>query len=341
MANDNSQHHAGSRGGNTAADDPIAKLIHLAGPRDTVPADVERRVHDRVRAEWRRSVARRRGVRFGIPLVLAASVVVAIAVAYRPSDETPRPVPTPVATVVRISADPGSTTNRPSPGLSLGERFYAGDTITTAAGQGVSLRMNGSLSLRVGAETTVTIDSPDAVTLASGRVYTDSGRESAGEGAMTVTTHAGVATDVGTQFAVAYRQGEMTVAVREGQVDVEVSGRNRSWTAESGDRLLLRPDSGVVFERVARHGDYWDWAVALAPAFDLNDRPLHDFLQWAARETGKQLDYANDDVRRAAMQTMLRGSSVADLTPSEALQAVLPTTQFAFHIDERRITIGK
>lgn len=156
---------------------------------------------------------------------------------------------------------------------------------------------------------------------------------------MTITTDAGVATDVGTQFAVAYRQGEMSVAVREGQVDV--SGRNRSWTAESGDRIVLRPDSDVVFERVARYGDYWHWAVALAPAFDINNRPLHDFLEWAARETGKQLEYANDDVRRAAMRTVLRGSSVADLTPSEALQAVLPTTQFGFRIDERQITIGE
>lgn len=340
MRNDDLKHDAASRGGNAPSDDPIAKLIHLAGPRDAVPADVEHRVHDRVRTEWRRSVVRRRGVRWGIPLALAASVVIAITVAYQESDQTPHAVPTPVATIVRVNVDPGATAGRLSPGLAVGERLYAGDTITTAAGQGVSLRMDANLSLRVGAETTVTIDSPDAVTLASGRVYTDSGgRGTNREGAMTVTTDAGVATDVGTQFAVAYRQGEMTVAVREGQVDV--SRRNRSWTAEPGDRLVLRPDSGVVFDRVAGYGDYWNWAVALAPAFDITNRPLHEFLEWAARETGKELEYASDDVRRAAMQTVLRGS-VADLnlTPSEALQAVLPTTQFELHIDERKITIS-
>ncbi|HET6629810.1 MAG TPA: FecR family protein [Woeseiaceae bacterium] len=340
MSNDDdSKYEAGGRGGGAPADDPIAKLIHLAGPRGTVPAAIERRVHDRVRTEWRRSIVRGRTLRWGIPLALAASVVIAVTVAYRTPDEAPRAVLTPVATIVRINGAPAAAANRPSPGLLVGGRLYAGDTIATAAGQGISLRMNGNLSLRVAGETTLRIDSADAVTLASGRVYADSGEGMERAGALTVTTDAGVATDVGTQFAVAYRRGEMSVAVREGQVDV--SGHNRSWTADSGDRLVLRPNSGVTFERVAKYGDYWDWAVALAPAFDINNRPLHEFLEWAARETGKQLEYASDDVRRAAMLTDVRGASVADLTPSEALQAVLPTTHFDFRIDERRIVIGE
>lgn len=331
---DDSNNDAGPRDPGTASDDPIGRLINLAGPRDAVPPVVERRVHAHVKTAWRRSIVRRRRVRWSVPLALAASVLIGIAVVFMRPDDTLDAVSGPVARIALINGDPAATANR----FSVGDPVYAGDSISTAAGQGISLSMNGGLSLRVAAETTVTIGSADAVILAAGRLYADSGPTANRARHVSITTDVGSATDLGTQFAVSYLQNEMRVAVREGLVDV--STQNESYTAETGERLLLQARSDAVFERVSKYDDSWDWAVALAPAFDIHNRSLHDFLEWAARETGKELEYASDDVRLAAMRTILRGS-VADFTPSEALESVLPTTQFDFRIEERDIAIAR
>jgi hypothetical protein len=330
---DNLNDEAGRRQPGTEPDDPIGRLINLAGPRDAVPPEVERRVRARVRTEWRQSIVRRRTVRWSVPFALAASVLIGILVILMGPRDAPDAVPTRVASVARMNGDPIGAASR----FSVGDPVYAGDSITTAGGEGISLTMIGGLSLRVAAETTVTIDSADAVTLETGRLYADSGRIGNRARHVSITTHVGSVTDRGTQFAVSYQQNELSIAVREGLVDV--STQKKSYTAETGERLLLQSHNAAVFDRVSKYDDSWDWAVALAPAFDIHNRSLHDFLAWAARETGKELDYASDDVRMAAMRTVLKGS-VADFTPSEALQSVLPTTQFAFRIDEGQIAIG-
>lgn len=334
LNHDNSSHDAKVDGSDSPSEDAIARLLNLAGPRDDIPADVERRVHDRVRNEWRSSVARRRTLQWSVPLALAASLVLAIALNNRTPDVAPPAVLKPIATVARINGSTDLSANR----LSVGDPVYAGDTISTADGQGISLAMSSNLSLRLASATTVTIDSIDEVTLAAGRIYADSGQAIYRDRHITIVTDVGVATDIGTQFAVGYLQDEMSVAVREGTVDV--SDQSESYTAKSGDRLVLQPDSGVVFEQISKYDDSWDWAVALAPAFDIHNRSLLDFLNWTARETGKELEFANHDVRMAVMRTILSGS-VSGFTPSEALESVMATTKFDYRVDRQHIAIGE
>lgn len=272
-------------------------------------------------------------MRWSVPLAIAASLVIAIALNNRTPDVASPVVLKPIATIARINGSSDLSTNR----LSVGDPVYAGDTITTDDGQGISLAMNRNLSLRLDAGTTVTIDSIDEVTLASGRIYADSGQAIYPDRHITIVTDAGIAKDIGTQFAVGYLKDEMSIAVREGVVDV--SARDESYTAESGDRLILQPDSDVVFERISKYDESWDWAVSLAPAFNIHNRSVFDFLNWVARETGKELSFADKDVRAATMRTILRGS-VEGFTPSEAIESALATTQFEYHMDEGRIAIG-
>jgi hypothetical protein len=103
--------------------------------------------------------------------------------------------------------------------------------------------------------------------------------------------------------------------------------------------LTLKANDDVVFDKVTPYDDAWDWTETLAPTFEIENRPLADFLKWAARETGRELVFENDDTRLAAMSTRLHGS-VSGFTPSEAVASVLPTTSFEYSIDERRILIG-
>ena len=311
-------------------DDTVAKLLELAGPRADIPPDLEQRVHNYVHQEWRTATSNTRAIRWVIRAALAATIIVAIAIGYRAADMPLQPVGT-IARVTDISDENGL-------GLAAGDAVYAGDILDTSANKGMSVLLNGDISLRIAAGTSVRLEQADQVTLLSGQVYADSGERIYRDRHITVHTDTGSATDIGTQFSVLYDDSQMLVAVREGRVDVAAD--QASLTALAGDRLTWQAGRDVVKDRVSSYDPSWQWAIALAPGFELENRSLLDFLKWAARETGKTLEFSHYEVRVAAMGTILHGS-VSDLTPDEAIESVLVTTQFHYRIDEQSITIIK
>lgn len=307
--------------------DSVARLIQLAGPRPAIPEEVRRRVHGAVQREWRQNYERRRTLRWGIPFALAASVLVAAFLALR----APEVGIAPIATVALVGGDAAAAGVGPAPG----EAVYPGTAFSTAA-RGVALALNNGLSVRLDAGTTVTFESVESVALEAGRLYADTGQSIYDERSITVNTPVGSATDVGTQFAVAFDGDDMQVAVREGRVDVAAGAD--AWTARAGDLLMIAQDSGARFERVTQHDDSWEWASSLAPPFDIENRSLLDFLKWAARETGRELVFESEEARLAAMRTTLRGS-IERFTPMEAVDSVMPTTRFAWRVEEGRIVV--
>lgn len=306
-------------------DDAVAQLMKLAGPRPSIPADLEMRVHEKVEQEWQASLPRHRASRWVVPLALAASIVVAVMINIRPADMSSRTL----GTVARVAGGAA---------MSVGQSVNEGDILRTATGQGIGVTLPRGLSLRLAAESNLRFDGPDDFTLLSGQVYADSGQQIYRDRHITIHTTAGSVTDIGTQFAVHFDDDELAVAVREGKVDI-ATGRE-THTALAGDKLLLKADKEVVVDRITANDDSWDWAVALAPSFDINNKSLLDFLKWAARETGKELVFTSDEARMAAMQSKQYGS-VSDFTPQEAIEAVLSTTTFDYQIGDHQITIGK
>ena len=313
-------------GSDPPREDSIAKLMRMAGPRPAVPPDATERVHAAVKREWRSAVAARRTRRWAIPAALAASVIVALVLGGRmlPTDRAP------VATVAMTAGAGMQVHTRP------GDVVYAGDSITTGE-TGLSLSFDNGLSLRLAANTSATLEAIDEVTVTAGTIYADTGSRARADRMITVHTDVGSATDHGTQFAVAYISGAMSVAVREGSVEVDAP--RGSFTAEAGEKLTL--DGGEAqYTKLASHDSSWQWATALAPAFDIDRRPVMEFLRWVARETGKELVFATDRARLAAMSTRLSGS-VAGLTPVEAIEAVQPTiSRFEFHVDEQQVIVS-
>ena len=308
-------------------DDFIARLMRLAGPRPAIPDDTRARVHASVRREWRSAVARRRALRWAIPAAVAAGLLLVAVFGGR----LPLSVAPPVATVAMGDARASASGTR----LVSGDAVHAGDSLAAGDG-GLALAFEGGLSLRAAAHTAATIDGVDEITVSSGRVYSDSGPSNRHDRAMRVHTPVGSATDHGTQFAVGYEDGVMTVAVREG--NVQVSAPRASYAADAGQKLTLQTGREAVFDEIAPYDRSWEWAAALAPPFDINERPVIEFLEWAARETGRELTFATDGARLAARAKQLSGS-IAGLTPSEAIEAVLPTTRFVARIDDRRMIV--
>jgi hypothetical protein len=153
-----------------------------------------------------------------------------------------------------------------------------------------------------------------------------------------IETGSGSVTDVGTQFSVDARGGSLDVAVREGRVDIRADQDEH--VAVAGERLLLEPGQEPKLEEITPHDDYWGWVSKLAPAYDIENRSLLDFLRWAARETGRELVFEDNELRMSAMKTDLHGS-VQGFLPDDAILAVLATTNFHYRIVDDRIVITR
>ena len=316
-----------NRSEESRSDDAVSKLMNLAGPRVDIPADVEKRVHDRVHQHWQGGIRQKSIARWAIPASLAATILIALAFNIRSPEITPQTI----GTIAYVDGAASSS-------FTVGEPVLAGDDVETDSRSGLSITLNGDVSLRIAANSSVRLEQSDVITLISGQIYADSGERIYHDRHLTVNTASGSATDIGTQFSVAYENDRMSVAVREGKVDV--AHEQSVFSAEAGDKVTLQTGDDLVVDKVMPYGPDWDWAVSLAPDFDIKNRSLLDFLKWAARETGKTLTFANDDIRMAAMGTQVVGS-IEDFTPDEAIDAVLATTQFDYDIDEQSITIRK
>lgn len=327
----------------------MAKLLRLAGPRSPIPGDIESRVYDRVHSEWRastlepeaarvyaqvhrqweknkpRSVIRR----WAMPAAIAATVILALAIVLQPPPTVP--VDVYVGSVARVAGGIGAGTLP-----AVGHRIRAGDSLVTEHGQGLSLVLSNAESLRMDEQTTLIVDAKNEFRLVRGRVYADTGDFVYRDRGLVIATPMGFVTDVGTQFSVAVENDELDVAVREGRVDVNQD--TEQFIAVAGERLRIHRSDGATVDTLAAHDSYWDWAASLAPAFDIENRSLLDFLRWAARETGRELEFESDELRMSAMRTDLHGS-VSDFEPLEAVASVLATTKFKYRIEADKIVI--
>jgi len=321
----------GTANGDSAdADDTVRALMNLAGPRAEIPADLERRVHDKVLATWQQATVRPNRLKWAIPAALAASVLVAVMMSGQAPDA---PVPQ-VGTVASVVGTPDFE----GQAYTLGDVVPAGRTLATGRNEGLAIAMADGVSLRVGPESSVRIDSVDEVRLLSGGVYADSGDRVYRMRHIAIVTPQGTATDVGTQFSVRYLGDATRVAVREGRVDFNAD--DAVHVAVAGNQLLVGENGDAQMSQIDAFDPAWHWTEDLAPRFDANDKSLLDFLKWVSRETGKELVFSSSEVRMAAMSTRLFGP-VSDFAPAEAVEAVLATTQFVYRIDERSITISR
>jgi ferric-dicitrate binding protein FerR (iron transport regulator) len=329
-------------------DASLANLMKLAGERPEVPLSVESRVYHRVQQEWRsatvepsadkvyekvhkswrRNTLRGAMLRWIVPAGVAATVAITMILVSQPD-----PVPLRVAATVSRVVGSGPISSV----YSQGAPVHAGEVISTGSDEGLSLLLARSESLRIDENTRIRVDAADRFTLLAGRVYADTGQFVYRNGGLKIDTKFGVVTDVGTQFSVAAFDQSLDVAVREGRVDVR--GQSDTYAARMGERLTLVQGEGASVTDLDTHAAYWDWVVDLTPTFDMTNKSLLDFLKWAARETGRELQFESNESRMFAMRTDVH-SSADGLTPDEALEAVLATTTVRYRIEDDKIMIG-
>ena len=312
------------------ADKSVARLMNIAGLRPEIPAEIEDRVYRHVKQEWHTNQPVSRTRQWAVPLALAASILIAVSFIIRPTlSDAPM-----VGTIARIGGGASTTTR----GLATGDIVRVGDSLQTGDRDSLSIELSNGTSLRLATNTSLQMTEQRVFTLLSGKLYADSGQTEVDGNNLVVHTDYGVVTDVGTQFLVSVVDGSLAVAVRLGRVDVWAD--RETYAAAAGSSLMVRSSGRVTTGEIDATDNVWDWTLALASEFEIENRSLLDFLTWVARETGMELIFLNDVVRAAAASTVLHGS-IAGLTPVEAAETILATTSVAYALGESSIIIGR
>jgi ferric-dicitrate binding protein FerR (iron transport regulator) len=199
----------------------------------------------------------------------------------------------------------------------------------------VALAAGGNLRMARGS--TLEITAGDTVRLTRGELYVDIPPGQARAAAFTVLTPAGEFRHVGTQFAVAIVDQQTRLRVREGRVQWQAAGNQA--TVDAGNELLIDRNLQVTRRAIATAGREWSWAETLAPEVEIENRPLREFLEWFARETGRKLELADDVARQQAATIRMHGS-VRGLTALEALAAVMAATTLHYELPEGAIRVS-
>jgi ferric-dicitrate binding protein FerR (iron transport regulator) len=299
-----------------------------------------KRIRAATEAEWRATVAPR--PRRWLPVGIAASLLgVALAVglavlgAFGSAGDGEV-----LATLVR-SENPGMLQMRAfrsdvavNAGAALrSERAYE------ARGQALlSLPAGGNLRLAAGS--TIEVVGKDTIRLDAGQLYVDIPSGAQPGSTFVVTTPAGEFRHVGTQFALGVVKGATRLRVREGRVLwVKSGGEPTGSSVEAGTEIHISPDGEVSRRAITPSDDAWDWVAATTPDFEVENRPLQEFLAWVARESGRKLVLA-DEATRQQVATIRMHGSVEGLTPLQALSAVMAATALRYELSEREIRVS-
>lgn len=312
-------------------DAAIDQLLREVGARDLPAAGVTNEVRQAVHDEWRAMVEQRTRRNRFIAYGVAASVAVAalaVIISLQFTATPFNPVANPVASVARVEGvlqlDPAGSGDWHA--AKAGEQIAAGDMIRTDAGTRAALDFGNGVSVRVDSGSLVSLAAGDRVVLDHGGLYVDADPRFETQQPLVIETTYGSVRHLGTQYQVRTARNSIEVGIREGRI--EITNASGTHAGAAGEQLIVQGEGAITRATISPQDARWQWATRIAPPFDIDHQPLADFLDWIARETGRQLVYATPDVESHAQQLILRGS-VSDLAPEQALAAVVATTPFA------------
>ena len=315
--------------------DNVGRLIRDAGARELVSAERFDNARLRVGNHWRGVVAAQRQQRRRSALrslAVAAIVVAATAIAFLGWRPATAPGGVAVATVNRVTGEvlvDGVPTRR---GFAI-----ATNTVLQTGERGrVALELSSGQSLLMDTTTRLIAGSGNRFELEHGGIYVASGIDSRTQ-PVTVVTHLGVASEVGTQFQVRVSPDRLLIGVREGLVELERSAAPKVGIANG--RVFELSSGGIAEQRtLVAEEDLWEWTESIAPEFDINGATLHDYLMWYARERGVTVEWHDPASRMRSQQTRLSGS-IEQLSLDQGLQAVLRIAPFEYELSGKVLRV--
>ena len=280
------------------------------------------RIRQVTEAEWRAQVAPVR--RRWMPVAAAAAALIAAVATWTLwSGSQPEMPGAPLARVERVEA-PGAVELgswwRES-AVNAGAELHAGQRLDLRGNTLLSL--NGGGNVRLAHDSEVQVMSADSIRLVRGEMYVDIPPGSRGSRSFVAITDAGEFRHLGTQFAISVDDGATRLRVREGSVQWHTSQGES--TVNAGTEVLIDRNHNVTRQAIDSSGVNWAWVETMAPDVDIEDRPLAEFLDWVARETGRKLVLSDDATRRQVATIRMHGN-VHGLAPLEALKVVMAST---------------
>jgi ferric-dicitrate binding protein FerR (iron transport regulator) len=293
------------------------------------------RIRASVAAEWRETVRPRRRWR---PLrwrplhwsALAASVILALILLHPFATK-------PVIGVVARAANGGLASRHrllPDERRPVGAALHT-DELLLARGP-VLVELSGGGTLRMASGTRLRAQAPGEVTLEQGEVYVDLPPGLSPASTFVVRTSLGRVEHVGTQFDVSVSRS-LRIRVREGSIRLRRGSQTEM--AGAGTELTVSDNGSTAKRSIATHGPEWAWVEGLEPAYAIEGRKLIDFLQWAARETGRRVSFDDDRARELAERTRLHGS-ISGMRPGDALETVFATTSLRYDLEDDLIKVS-
>ena len=302
----------------------VARVLRAAGGRALPSDDMKQAVRAAVHAEWRAALAKRTQRR--VLIAIAASVALAALGLWvsRPYFASTGEV---VASVSRAigavrSRDGSFSSWQP---VAAAAQLRTGQSLETGSDGRIAVQLRDGVSLRLDHDTSVVFVDTGRVDVGAGAVYVDAGTQPNALEHLRIGTPAGIVRHVGTQYEARLVNGGVRIRVREGRVEL-LPQHGSPQSAQRGEQLLVSTAGAIERGAIEPNDAEWDWAASAAPAFDINGRPVHAFLDWAGRELGREIVFETPESELEADRAVLSGS-VAALAPAEALGAVLPTTR--------------
>jgi len=300
----------------------LEHLLREVGARDEPSQAITDDVRHAVHAEWQTVVAARQRRKRFVNYSMAAGILgfaVSLGIVWRLMAGDPLN-----ATVARIdgTVDVMTAGGERHP-LAVGERLAADASLRTNGASRIALDFGNGVVARIDHNSELSFASNRHVALAAGAMYVDAVPNAGGDQSLTVDTSFGAVRHVGTQYQVRILSNGVEVGVREGRVEVTSPlGTN---VGSAGEQLHLSDTGNVTRHTLSTIDASWQWAIAISPAFNIDNRSLQEFLTWAARETGHKVSFDTPATEQAASAIKLRGS-IEGLDIETALTAVLSTT---------------
>jgi ferric-dicitrate binding protein FerR (iron transport regulator) len=313
--------------------DPVESLIRVGGRRVEPPDDAYRAVFAAAETALRDKIRRRRWRRAVTWLAMAAAVGT-VAIGLRLSLWRPVQPQAEVARVDRLRGhvewrEAGSRewTTLSVPVASL----RGGGTLRTGEGAGAGLLYPDESSLRLGPGSEIELTDAWSLTLRSGTLYAATAANRPGR--LEVVTPRGRVRHLGTQFEVRYRDSELRLRVREGRVALATDAGGVGVVADAGEELSIGPSGRMERRPIATDDPAWHWTELLSPMPPFDGRSAQALLEWAARETGRELVYADSTAAQRAATVILHGDP-GQLAPEAALEVMLATTDLHASVAE-------
>ncbi len=304
--------------------DPIERLIRLAEPRPTIAEERQERVFAAVEAEFEAMTARRtRRKQWGWIATAAAAVLLVVlgATIWRSSSGVD--LPGPIATIEATSGK-----------RSVAGTLAPGATVQSGDGR-IALRLAGGHAIRLDHESELILHAPDRLTLNSGALYFDSG--TSGEAApVEILTPFGTVLDIGTRYELRLTAETLGVRVRDGHVRVVTD--DAEFEAPRGVETRIDHDGNLSRRDTTAFGEDWAWTLDVLPPIAIDGRPLREFLEWAARESGRRLAFLDSELLVQASEIRMSGT-IDGLTVDEALETLLTASGLTYRVDAGTLEI--